>query len=246
MKILHWTFHRVVVAALATLLVAGCDPPKYSDRPLRPGQVLEFGRLYVQNCAGCHGADGRLGPAPPLNDSLFLAIIPDSELRRVITEGRAGTPMSAFARANGGALTPEQVDSLVSGIRSKWGGASTQPAQSLPAYIASATGNASAGTAVFERTCAACHGPNGVGPSKAGPVNVPAFLALITDQALRRIVITGRSDLGMPDYRHVADGSPHPAALSPAEIDDVVALLASWRQAPVAPKQMADATGVER
>ena len=29
------------------------------------------------NCAGCHGADGKLGPAPPLNDPLFLAIIPD-------------------------------------------------------------------------------------------------------------------------------------------------------------------------
>ncbi len=231
---------------LAAVISAGCDPPKYADRPLRPGQVLDFARLYTQNCAGCHGADGRLGPAPPLNDAMFLAIVPDAELHRVIEAGRAGTPMSVFARANGGALTPQQIEALVSGIRAKWGAPSSQPVANLPAYAATAKGDASAGAAVFARVCAACHGANGVGPSKAGPLNVPAFLALVSDQALRRIVITGRPDLGMPDFRHVADGSPHPAALTPAEIGDVVALLASWRQAPVAAKQMADANGVER
>jgi mono/diheme cytochrome c family protein len=181
----------------------------------------------------------------PLNDPLFLAIVSDAELRRVIVEGRKGTPMSAFARENGGALTAEQIESLVSGIRSKWGAATSQPSGPLPAYVSSNRGNASAGAAVFERTCAACHGPGGVGPSKAGPLNVPAFLALVSDQALRRIVITGRPDLGMPDYRHVADGTPHPAALSASEIDDVAALLASWKRTAVAMTQVADSIGAK-
>ncbi len=235
---------RRLAVALAAVIAAGCDPPKYANRPLRPGEVLDFSRLYAQNCAGCHGADGRLGPALPLNDSMFLAIASDSELRQVIEAGRAGTPMSGFARANGGALTPKQIDVLVSGIRSKWGAATSQPSGPLPAYVSSSKGNAAAGAAVFERTCAACHGAGGVGPSKAGPLNVPAFLSLVSDQALRRIVITGRPDLGMPDYRHVADGSPHPAALSMAEIDDVAALLASWRTAAAA--RVADVTGAKR
>ncbi len=60
-------------------------------------------------------------------------------------------------------------------------------------------------------------------------LNEPAFLALISNQALRRYIITGRKDLGMPDYA-TRDGRPddfHP--LSFVEIDQLVVLLASWR-----------------
>ena len=38
------------------------------------------------------------------------------------------------------------------------------------------------------------------GEKRIGAINDPAFLALISDQALRRYAITGRPDLGMPDY----------------------------------------------
>ena len=34
-----------------------------------------------------------------------------------------------------------------------------------------------------------------------GAINAPAFLALISDQALRRIIITGRPDLGHAELR---------------------------------------------
>ena len=49
-----------------------------------PDQVADFDVLYKTHCAGCHGADGKLGPAPPLTDPLFLAIVHDGELLRVI------------------------------------------------------------------------------------------------------------------------------------------------------------------
>ena len=68
-------------------------------------------------CAGCHGADGRLGPAPPLNDSIFLAIVPDAELLRLVNEGRAGTPMPGFSQQHGGPLTDEQVRAVAEGIK---------------------------------------------------------------------------------------------------------------------------------
>jgi hypothetical protein len=55
----------------------------------------------------------------------------------------------------------------------------------------------------------------------------PAYLALVSDQALRTAVIVGRSDLGMPDWRANISGQP----MSPQEISDVVAWLASHRQA---------------
>src|SRR5262249_16782517 len=97
-------------------LASGCDlpgQPQYADRPLSTDQVADFDTLYKPRCAGCHGADGKLGPAPPHNDPLFLAIVPDAELLRVIREGRRVTPdqkspMPAFAADEGRSLSPAQ------------------------------------------------------------------------------------------------------------------------------------------
>jgi len=64
----------------------------------------------------------------------------------------------------------------------------------------------------------------------AGAIHDAAFLSLISDQALRRYVITGRPDLGMPNY---ADGENRPEGfkpLTPGAIEDLVALLAHWRK----------------
>jgi mono/diheme cytochrome c family protein len=104
------------MVCLLLALVCGCDrlgKPTEAERPIPPRDVLEFAALYKTNCAGCHGATGDTGPAPPLHDALFRAIIPEKELARVITSGRAGTSMPAFAMENGGALTPNQIQVLV-------------------------------------------------------------------------------------------------------------------------------------
>ena len=70
--------------ALAIVLARLRLPGQAAMRPIglcRPTS-RDFALLYATNCAGCHGADGRLGPAPPLNDPLFLAIVPDASLFR--------------------------------------------------------------------------------------------------------------------------------------------------------------------
>ena len=95
-------------------------------------------------------------------------------------------------------------------------------------------GDKSRGATVFNRACASCHGPLGEGGENgergAGAINDAAFLALISDQALRRYAITGRPDLGMPDYA-AKTGRPHDyQPMTSAEIADLVALLASWRR----------------
>src|SRR5207302_7896926 len=117
------------LVTLSLLLTTGCDlpgRPREDDPPKPADQVTDFGALFATRCAGCHGADGKLGPAPPLNDPIFLAIVPDAELLRVITEGRAvtmtqKTPMPAFARDQGGPLTEAQVQALAGGIKKRWG-----------------------------------------------------------------------------------------------------------------------------
>jgi cytochrome c oxidase cbb3-type subunit 3 len=228
---------------LLAALAAGCDlpgRPKRADRPVPENQVVNFDALYATHCVGCHGVDGKLGPAPPLNDPVFLAIVPNAELLRVITEGRVVTPaqkspMPAFARDRGGPLTDAQVKALADGIKERWG-PSPLKAQSLPSYLAPAGthgANKDEGARVFARACAGCHGSQGQGgkdgEQQAGAINNQAFLALISDQALRRTVITGRPDLGMPPFDGNNGRPPEFRSLSSAEIDDLVALLAYWR-----------------
>jgi mono/diheme cytochrome c family protein len=260
----QWSF-----AFVSAVVLAGCDAPGRpdpADRPASATQVADFDTLYRANCAGCHGADGNLGPAPPLNDPLFLAIVPDQELLHVIRDGRSVTPvrkspMPAFGLDETSRLTAEQskvwaelsdnahvapkqqgrlsldeIQILASGIKKRWG----PPAEgrgSLPPYLATAgtdAGKKEEGVRAFARACANCHGKQGEGVDRDGKrrrkINDPTFLALISNQELRRYVITGRPDLGMPAFDS-ADGRPpdfHP--LSMQEIDGIVALLASWRQ----------------
>src|SRR5262249_386257 len=48
---------------LLAALLAGCGlpgQPNPADRPVPADKVLDFATLYKTNCAGCHGADGKL------------------------------------------------------------------------------------------------------------------------------------------------------------------------------------------
>ena len=48
---------------LLAVLAAGCHRSDHesTDRPVPADRVLDFATLYGKNCAGCHGADGKLG-----------------------------------------------------------------------------------------------------------------------------------------------------------------------------------------
>ena len=63
------------------------------------------------------------------------------------------------------------------------------------------------------------------GGPKGGAIANDAFLALVSDQGLRTIVITGRPELGAPDWR----GNTPGRAMSEQDVTDVVAWLASRR-----------------
>jgi cytochrome c oxidase cbb3-type subunit III len=230
-----------LAAALFLIALAGCDSlpgkPNKDDRPIRPDQVEKFSELFAANCSGCHGAVGKLGPAPPLNDPLFLKIVPGEELLMVIESGRQGTLMPAFARRHpGGKLTPNQIIEIADGLKKEWGKDPNIQAP-LPDYYeddaeqkGAKAGTVAAGQKAYETACAMCHGSAGQGTKSAGAINGPAFLTLISDKALRRLVITGRPDLGMPNFAETAGRPEDFKPLTNQDVNDIVALLVSWRE----------------
>jgi cytochrome c oxidase cbb3-type subunit III len=214
---------------LGLWLAGGCGrlPGKPAPGPEvpRPDSILDPVALFSANCAGCHGAEGTHGPAIPLADPLYLAIADDNTLRSTIARGRSGTAMSAFSQKEGGMLTDEQVDSIVRGIRERWGSTGQMASVTTPPYEAASHGDVQQGASVYATYCASCHGSGDKGGPKAGSVTDPAYLSLVSDQGLRTIVITGRPDFGAPDWRGNVPGRP----MSDQEISDVVAWLSSQR-----------------
>lgn len=219
--------------------VAGCGwmpgRPRAQERPVPPSKVENFQALYTENCSGCHGEAGEVGPARPLDDPVYLAVASDAVLERATAQGVKKSLMPAFARSAGGTLTDAQIKALVSGMRSRWARPDRFRNATLPPYseadaakVGSASGDPERGRAVFRTFCASCHGDAGKGGPKAGSVVDPAYLALVSNQALRTTVIAGRPRLGMPDWRQDVPGKP----LGDQQISDVVAWLVSQRSKP--------------
>lgn len=227
-------FRTASAAIISVLTVAACSTLPGRPRPgpevVRPEEMLNFSALYKENCSGCHGADGEGGAAIGLADAVYLGIADDDTIRRITVKGVSGTQMPPFAQTEGGMLTDKQIDVLVRGIRS-WARPATLANASLPPYAALQRGDPQRGAQVFAAFCSGCHGPDGAGSKKASSIVNGTYLALVSDQGLRTVVIAGRPELGHPDWRNDLPGRP----MSAQEISDVVAWLA--RQRPQFPGQ---------
>jgi len=213
------------VAAGFMLLLVGCG--RRTEEYTLPDEIGDFAVLYAQNCAGCHGNDGRGGAARPLNDPLYQALIGKQRLREVIAKGVPHTAMPPFAQDSGGTITDHQIDILSQEMQTRWSRPQAFQGISIPPY-SGALGDSDRGQMTFGIYCAGCHGSAGTGGAKAGSVVDPAFLALVSDQHLRTTVIAGRADQGIPDWRNDARGR----VMTPQEISDTVAWLAKHRENP--------------
>ena len=222
---------RVLIFAAAGLsaLLCGCaNAPgraAAAETPTVPSEIADFNVLYGQNCAGCHGAEGKGGAAIALDDPVYLAIADDAVVRGAAANGIPGTSMPAFAQSAGGMLTDKQISVIVSGIRERWAKPDALRGANPPPYSSSEPGDVSRGSAAYAQFCSSCHGAGGRGGQKASSIADGSFLALLNDQELRTIVIVGRPELGAPDWRGNVPGKP----MSPQDVSDVVAWLASQR-----------------
>jgi cytochrome c oxidase cbb3-type subunit 3 len=215
--------------ALAITTMFACDNmpgrPKPGPEVARPEQELSFEKLYSENCAGCHGADGQKGPAIDLANPEYEALIDDTTLRDVIAKGEKATMMPGFAISVGGGLTDQQVDALVRGMRARWFKGNVLEGLNAPSYKATKQGDPTRGHQIYSMNCGRCHGSLSALPGPKSEILDSAFLALISDQAIRTTTITGRPDLGMPDWRNQVNGRP----MSDQDVTDVVTWMTSQR-----------------
>ena len=135
-------------------------------------------RLFIDNCAACHGRHGQgnqLLGAPDLGDADWLGGGSAQDVMNSIRNGRTGA-MPAW-----GALG----DAAVKGL--------AQYVLALSGQAHDATA-AAAGEAVFKATCIACHGPDGKGNPILGAPNLTDSVGLYgaAEQAIETSIRDGR------------------------------------------------------
>lgn len=175
--------------------------------------------IYAGHCAMCHGDTGegyKSDYANALSNQDFLTTVSDQFLWSAIARGRPRTAMAAHLERYGGPLDEMEIDLLVNLIRS-W-----QIEDSVALSPATVTGNAIAARADYAQHCAACHGDHGQGVNTVS-LNNPEFLATASDHQIRRAIAKGRRNTAMIGFEQ---------SLSSGRIDNLVALIRSWQQAP--------------
>jgi cytochrome c oxidase cbb3-type subunit 3 len=156
-------------------------------------------RLFLNNCAQCHGSDaGGSKGYPNLRDSDWLYGGDPAIITASITDGRNGV-MPAF----GASLGQQGVDNVVHYVRSLSG----LPVDSLKAQL---------GKPLFMTNCSACHGADGKGNHALGAPNLAdgTWLYGGSIAAITETVSKGRGDPAATVTRMPA----HKDLLDPAKI----------------------------
>ena len=201
-----------------------------APRSRAPSKSLDFATLYAHNCAACHGTNGENGAALWLNNPVYLAIAGPANIQRITANGVPSTSMPPFARSKGGTLTDEQIAILTTGMIKTWGNPARLPDGTPPPYASTTPGDPARGQQAFATYCAQCHGDGGTGgisgsqrimvkgltPEQEKYRNIhtgslvdPAYLALISDQGLRSIIIAGILEETPHDWRTYVSAPPN-------------------------------------
>lgn len=207
----------LVLAALLTGVSAAC---------LAAAPASPYERIYVANCAVCHGdhGDGRsraqTGLNPPPRD--FTSAQAAGELTRdrmihSVTFGRPGTAMVPW----GNRLRAEEIAGVVDFIRERFMQQSPAPVSGSGSSVvgmtehgtprapaAKASGDGSRGAAIYRAHCSTCHGDKGAGTSWAAgslrppprDFTAPGARAELTLQRMLSSVTNGRPGTAMMSF----------------------------------------------
>lgn len=215
---------------LRTRLITHLILPVVLTLPAASASASPNGKeLYAEHCASCHGYDGKGGVGVPLALPSFQASVTDNYLMHTIRYGRPGRVMPAFRK-----LSDAQLQAIIDHVRS-FSPATKKPAPSMAVIH----GDAKHGKQLYDRSCAACHGPNGEGghgtgvtfsrprdlPIIAPSLNNTGFLIAASDAFIKQTLMNGRE--GTPMQSFLKQG------MTEKDIEDVVAYVRSFEQRPV-------------
>ena len=190
---LGWTSDNEVQAELdATHAKLETLYASFRDRPLEalmddPAAVKVGRNVFVNNCASCHGTDGRGGRGyPNLVDGDWLYGGDPETVAASVQHGRHGVMVPL-----GAALGEEGTEEVAQYVMKISG-------QSYDASLAAA------GQARFEGLCAACHGVEGKGNQLIGAPNLTDSIWLYGNslQDIRDAIVKGRSGV-MPAWEPI-------------------------------------------
>ena len=159
------------VTGAAILLFCGVMAERASAIPQsiadQPGNAEQGRKLFLQNCAKCHAADGSgntaIGKAVRAKDlrAAEAQKMSDAEIFNQIAVGNGNMPSLSNAIEQGKAdQLRAQANDLVAYIRTL--------ASAIPQTAAAQAGNAEQGRKLFLQSCAKCHGANGSGDTPIG------------------------------------------------------------------------------
>ena len=115
------------IAAVADFLRAGAPTAHLLPTLALPGDGERGRSLFLRNCAGCHGGDGRGGLAPEIGNPVFQQAASDAFIVQTIRLGRQSTAMPAFQRPDAPALSDQDIADLLALLRT-WRAPAERPA----------------------------------------------------------------------------------------------------------------------
>ena len=209
----------VVAIGLLTLTAAG-------SAAAQGGDAERGAKLFAENCAVCHGADGRGRIGATLTTD-FPAIDVQAFVKGTVQNGLPGTRMPAWSQAKGGPLTDQDIADLAAYVELLGGGAlPAAPAPTIaPVTIVPAPnvqGDPSLGAIVFQQNCVVCHGDKGQG--RIGATLAKQWPAIDPARYVQHTVETGVPGSVMPAWSQ-KNGGP----LNDSDIVDVTAYVLSLK-----------------
>ncbi|MDY0309956.1 MAG: cytochrome-c oxidase, cbb3-type subunit III [Castellaniella sp.] len=157
---------------------------RFRDMPIpdiaRDAQAQDIGqRLFLNNCAQCHGSDAKGSRGfPNLTDGDWLYGGAPEQILQTITEGRHGV-MPAW----GAAIKPDEASAIAQYVRS-FSGLAHDPLR------------INAGKRGFETYCVACHGIDGTGNQALGAPNLTddVWLYGSSEATIVETILNGRDN----------------------------------------------------
>jgi mono/diheme cytochrome c family protein len=248
---------KALVAYLLSLKQPVLAPTQPGAPPLAPsGRLAGFdatkgAALFADNCASCHGAEGKGVPGtfPPLaGDPMVNAANPTSHIGAVL-HGLSGkeingqkyeAQMPAFADQ----LSDQQIADIIDYERSSWGnrGAlisaadvvaaraneppqqqAARPAQASPVAAQAPTFDVAEASKLFADNCAACHGAEGKGVPGTFPPLAGDQVVNAADPAEHiTTTLRGLSGKAVNGQEYAVEMPPFADKLSDQQIADII------------------------